>query len=307
MDAGVVADDVRTAWKGITITIPGGVPDPSKQDYLSFYFGCIVTLVAGFVLVFLEYWGWAAFSLLPLTIFSIGYFLERKKYRFAKEAQIKALKAHQAAIEERNRAIQQLNRGYKYIGENYLRWIEDGIVLLRDAAVKHLGLLESEIISVEMNLDIDPNVIPPTVPQLSEYGNDQYPLPEKVGCTLYFVTNHKLIVVPAGGVCVHDPSDARHCKEGENDSGHQRKKQFSPLDLQAISQGDFDEDEPASESVKPNYISSYEIEYVDLTAVECTQVEPGKDVITMKLNSGSLVEVIGPKRLANMMRQKVRS
>nr|MBP7322717.1 hypothetical protein [Deltaproteobacteria bacterium] len=305
--SGICADDVLTAWKGFAVSIPIVVSEPSRQNYLCPYVGIVLFIALGFLLVLWECWGWVAFCLLPILCCSVSYNREKKKYRMAVRVRFDLLDQRQKAITRRDALIDRLNTTCRYLGENYHRWIDQGTAELQDHCLLLLGVPKADILCTEVILENEPPLPAPILPQVTEFGYYQYPLPEKVGIAFFFFASEKLIVVPAGAAyaLTHDEAETSSEHDAHGDirggSGH-----YLPMDIQAMSLKHVENPQGVSGSSLPLHISSYELIYEDISSIELRENGFDKSFLTIALKDGGIVELLGTSKIAELLRQKVR-
>jgi hypothetical protein len=243
----------------------------------------------------------AALFLVAVVALSIKVYLERKKYLIEQIARDKALEAREQAMESQMKAIEKLRRGYQYLGENYQEWLDEGLRRLRGQILQHLELPELDISAEEVNWE---NEIPSDAPvdvEIDEETSNRYPLPGKVGCTFYFLTPRKLIVVPAGAV----NSANRAGREG-GDAGVRFIRPYVPIDVEAMSYAPLEPEEKEASPLPE--LSSRSVMLADLTKVEYyTPMGEQTGFIHLAVEDGEDIEVLGGQPLYELLRSKVKN
>lgn len=292
-------EDVKTAWTGVTIKIPYVPPPPAKQEYLTFYFGAIICIFLGILFSVFEQWGVAALFLVAVILLSIKVFLERKKYLIEQAGREKALEARNQALEAQMKAIEKLRRGYQYLGENYQDWLDEGLRRLRGQILQHLELPELDISAEDVNWEVEIPSEAPVSPEIDEESGNKYPLPGKVGCTFYFLTPRKLIVVPAGAV----NAASRAGREG-TDAGVRFVRPYVPIDVEAMSYAPLESEEKAT--ALPD-ISSRSVFLADVNKLEYYKpMGEHTGFIHFSVEDGEDIEVLGGPILYELLRSKIK-
>lgn len=292
-------EDVKTAWTGITIKIPYVPPPPAKQEYLTFYFGAIVCIFLGILFSVFEQWGIAALFLAAVVALSFKVYIERKKYVLEQAGREKAIKARDQAMEAQMKAIEKLRRGYQYLGENYHDWLEEGLRRVRGKILEHLELTDLDISAEHVHWEVEIPSEAPLSPEIDEESSNKYPLPGKVGCTFYFLTPRKLIVVPAGAV-----NAASGAGRDATEAGVRFVRPFVPIDIEAMSYAPLETEEKAAGVPE---ISSRSVFLADVSKVEYYKpMGEHAGFIHFSLEDGEDVEVLGGPTLYELLRSKIK-